>query len=69
MFAELIVWGISGSPASFNCPIETYAVARDRAGILTDAMPLTDTNELLGGSELRPLEGVAATSVKRNGLS
>jgi hypothetical protein len=32
-------------------------------------MPLTESRELLGGSEARPLDGVPAMSVMRKGLS
>src|SRR5262245_32392488 len=67
--AVLIVWAINGSPASVSQPVDTYAVARVRAGSRMDASPLTPMNEWLGGSDSRPREGVLAMSVARNGLS
>src|SRR5262245_64571139 len=67
--AVLIVCGMIGSPASVSLPADTYAVARDRPGSRTDARPFTPMNELLGGSDSRPREGVPAISVARNGLS
>src|SRR4030095_2828663 len=66
---ELIVCGMIGSPASVSQPVETYAVARERAGRRTEASPFTPMNELLGGSDSLPRDGVAAMSVARNGLS
>jgi hypothetical protein len=69
LMAVLMVCGTSGSPASSSVAIDAWAVTRDRRGSFSDASPLTPTWELLGASVRRPLEGVAAISVSRNGLS
>src|SRR5215218_8675079 len=65
----LMVWGTSGWPASFNVPADAYAVTRDLCGRRSDAMPLTEISELLGGTDRRPRDGVAGVSVSLNGLS
>src|SRR4029079_748411 len=63
--AVLIVWGMIGAPASVSDPTETYAVARDRPGSFSDAMPFTVRNALSGASDTRPCDGVPARSVRR----
>src|SRR5918995_207627 len=67
--AALIVCGISGSPASFSEPTDTYAVALERRGSLTDPIPFTEKKVLVGARDSRPLDGVTEMSVTRNGLS
>ena len=69
VFAVLMVCGINGSPASVSDPTETYAVARERCGSLTEAMPLTVTNVLDGARDKRPLADAVVMSATLNGLS